>query len=165
MKIPLNSIIDKDIKLGKDVKLYPFINLGKCTVGNETKIKSFTLIEDGAVVGNKCKIESHVFICDGVKIEDYCFVGHGVIFANDNYPRAVNQKLQIEKEEDWGSRFTKTKICKFVTIGSGAKIVGGITIGERAMIGMGSVVTKDVPPNQVWAGNPARYLRDRRIDE
>lgn len=165
MKIPKYSIINKNITLGKKVELRPHIILGKCVIGDESKIKPFVLIEDGAIIGKKCKIESHSFICDGVTIEDYCFIGHGVIFANDNYPHAVNNQCQLETENDWKPRFVKTKICKFVTIGSGVKIIGGVVIGERAMIGMGSVVTKDVPPNQIWAGNPARYLRDRKTDE
>ena len=147
------------------VKLFPHIILGKCNIGDETKIKPFVQIEDGVIIGKRCKIQSHVFICDGVTIEDYCFIGHSVIFANDNYPRAVNAKRQLEKEKDWKPRFVKTKVCKFTTIGSGTKIIGGVMIGERAIIGMGSVVTKDIPPNQVWAGNPARYLRDRKEDE
>lgn len=165
MEIPPYSIIDKDIILGKNVELRPHIILGKCTIGDETKIKPFVLIEDGVIIGKKCKIESHSFICDGIIIEDYCFIGHGVVFANDNYPKAVNNQCELEKEDDWKPRFVKTKVCKSATIGSGVKIIGGVTIGERAVIGMGSVVTKDVPANQIWAGNPARYLRDRKTDE
>lgn len=157
------SIIADDISMGKRVNITSHVILGTCKIGDETKIKPFVQIESGAIIGKRCKIESHTFICDGVEIGNYCFIGHGVIFANDNHPRSVNSKQELETEKDWKPRFVKTIIGKNVTIGSGAKILGGISIGDNAMIGMGSVVTKNVPENQVWVGCPAKFLKNKNI--
>lgn len=151
--------ISKDVKLGKNVKLSKFINLYGCTIGDNTKIGAFVEIQKNAIVGKNCKISSHSFICEGVTIGDSCFIGHNVAFINDNFPRAVNLTGALETEEDWLGRFVKTAVENEVSIGSGTTILGGVTIGSRSIIGAGSVVTKDVPPNQIWAGNPARFFR------
>ena len=151
----LNSIAP-DVKLGPNVKLARFINLYGCTVGENSKIGTFVEIQKNATVGRNCKISSHTFICEGVTIEDDVFIGHGVMFINDSYPRATaNGALQTET--DW--KVERTIIRKGASIGSGATILASVTIGENALIGAGSVVTKDVPPNAVVAGNPARIFR------
>lgn len=157
--------ISEDVKLGKDVKLSKFINLYGCIVGDNTKIGSFVEIQKGACVGKNCKISSHTFICEGVSIGDNSFIGHGVMFINDSYPISANSDGSLQTEEDWEQRFTRTHICDNVSIGSNATILGGVTIKDGSMIGAGSVVTKDVPPNQIWAGNPAIKIRTRNIDE
>jgi acetyltransferase-like isoleucine patch superfamily enzyme len=151
--------ISEDVKLGKNVKLSKFINLYGCTIGDNTKIGSFVEIQKNAIVGKNCKISSHSFICEGVTIGDNCFIGHNVTFINDNYPRAVNLDGELETEKDWLGRFVKTIIDNEVSIGSSATILGGVTIGSRSIIGAGSVVTKNVPPDQIWAGNPAKFIR------
>ena len=151
--------IANDVKLGKNVKLSRFINLYGCTIKDDTKIGAFVEIQKKAVIGKNCKISSHTFICEGVTIGNHCFVGHAVVFINDNYPRAVNKKGVLETEKDWRPRFVKTNIGDNVTIGSNVTILGGVSIGQGAMIGAGSVVTKDVPPEEVWVGNPAKFLR------
>jgi acetyltransferase-like isoleucine patch superfamily enzyme len=151
--------ISEDVKLGNNVNLSKFINLYGCTIGDNTKIGAFVEIQKNAIVGKNCKISSHSFICEGVTIGDNCFIGHNVTFINDNYPRAVNLGGTLETEKDWLDRFAKTIIENEVSIGSGATILGGVTIGSRSVIGAGSVVTKNVPPNQIWAGNPARFFR------
>jgi acetyltransferase-like isoleucine patch superfamily enzyme len=138
-----------------------FVNLYGCAVGDGTKIGAFVEIQKNARVGANCKISSHTFICEGVEIGDGCFVGHGVMFINDNQPQAVNPQGQLETEADWAGRFRSTKLEDRVSIGSNATILGGVRIGAGAVIGAGSVVTKDVPPDQVWAGNPARFLRSK----
>lgn len=148
-----------DVKLGKNVKMTKFINLYGCEVGDETKIGAFVEIQKNANIGKRCKISSHTFICEGVTIGDNCFIGHSVVFINDNHPRSVNAEGQLENEKDWADRFIQTRIGNNVSIGSNATILGGVTIGDGALIGAGSVVTKDVPPGQVWAGNPAKMLR------
>jgi acetyltransferase-like isoleucine patch superfamily enzyme len=151
----LNSI-SPDVKLGKDVKLARFINLYGCAVGDNTKIGTFVEIQKNATVGCNCKISSHTFICEGVTIEDNVFIGHGVMFINDSYPRATaNGALQTEA--DW--KIEQTIVRKGASIGSGATILANVTIGENALVGAGSVVTKDVPANAVVAGNPARVFR------
>jgi acetyltransferase-like isoleucine patch superfamily enzyme len=151
----LNSIAP-DVKLGPNVKLARFINLYGCTVGENSKIGTFVEIQKNATIGRNCKISSHTFICEGVTIEDDVFIGHGVMFINDSYPRATaNGALQTEA--DW--KVERTIIRKGASIGSGATILANVTIGENALIGAGSVVTKDVPPNAVVAGNPARIFR------
>ncbi len=153
--ISLNSI-SEDVKLGKDVRLARFINLYGCEVGDETKIGTFVEIQKNAVIGKRCKISSHSFICEGVVIEDNVFIGHGVMFINDSYPRATaDGKLQTEA--DW--KVERTTIKKGASIGTGSTILANVTIGENAIVGAGSVVTKDVPPNTIVAGNPARVLR------
>jgi acetyltransferase-like isoleucine patch superfamily enzyme len=149
--------IASDVKLGRDVKLSKFINLYGCEVGDETKIGAFVEIQKNATVGKRCKISSHTFICEGVTIEDNVFIGHGVMFINDSYPRATGADGNLQTEADW--KVERTVIKKGVSIGSGATILCGITIGENAIVGAGGVVTKDVPANSVVAGNPARVLR------
>lgn len=149
--------IAPDVKLGKCVKLYGFINLYGCTIGDGSKIGTFVEIQKGVRVGANCKISSHTFICEGVTIEDAVFIGHGVIFINDLYPRAVTEEGAIQTEKDWTC--VPTIIRKGASIGSGCTILGGLTIGERSIVGAGSVVTHDVPPETIVAGNPARVLR------
>jgi len=152
--------ISPDVKLGKDVKIHCFVNLYGCSIGDNTRIGAFVEIQKGAHIGKTCKISSHTFICEGVTIGDNCFIGHGVMFINDNCPRSSNPDGSPESDDDWAHRFVKTTIGNNVTIGSNATILGNVTIGDGSMIGAGSVVTKNVPPNQVWAGNPARMLRN-----
>src|SRR5882757_1201454 len=145
------------VKLGKDVKLSQFINLYGCEVGDETKIGAFVEIQKNASVGKRCKISSHTFVCEGVTIEDNVFIGHGVMFINDSYPRAANEDGSLQTEADW--KVEHTRICKGASLGSGVTVLSNITVGEGALVGAGSVVTKDVPPHTVVAGNPARVLR------
>ncbi len=151
------NIISPDVKLGKDVRLSKFINLYGCTVGDNTKIGAFVEIQKNAHVGSNCKISSHTFVCEGVTIEDEVFVGHGVMFINDKRPKSVNADGSIQTEKDW--KVVPTLVKKGASIGSGAVILCGVTIGEGAMIGAGAVVTKDVEPKRVVAGVPARLLR------
>src|SRR6202167_3421445 len=150
---PFNSIAD-DVKLGKDVRLAKFINLYGCEVGDETKIGAFVEIQKNAVVGKRCKISSHTFICEGVTIEDNVFIGHGVTFTNDTYPRATTLEGELQTAADW--RVESTLIRKGASIGSGATILPNITVGEHAIVGAGSVVTKDVAAHSIVAGNPAK---------
>ena len=149
--------IAPDVKLGQDVKLSKFINLYGCEVGDETKIGAFVEIQKNATVGKRCKISSHTFICEGVTIEDNVFIGHGVMFINDSYPRATAANGSLQTEADW--KVERTVIKKGASIGSGATILSNLTVGENAIVGAGSVVTKDVPPNSIVAGNPAKFLR------
>jgi acetyltransferase-like isoleucine patch superfamily enzyme len=146
-----------DVKLGRDVKLSKFINLYGCEVGDETKIGAFVEIQKNAVVGKRCKISSHTFICEGVTIEDNVFIGHSVTFINDSYPRATTAEGGLQTEADW--KVERTLVKKGASIGSGSSVLSNVTIGENAIIGAGSVVTKDVPANTIVAGNPARVLR------
>lgn len=148
--------IAHDVKLGENVKISRFVNLYGCSVGDNSKIGTFVEIQKNASVGKNCKVSSHAFICSGVNISDNCFIGHGVMFINDNYPAAVNADGIIETEKDWINRFIKTTIRRNVSIGTNATILGGITIGEYSIIGAGSVVTKNIPSYQIWAGNPAK---------
>ena len=150
------SIAD-DVKLGEDVKIYNFVNLYGCEIGSRTKIGAFVEIQKGARIGMDCKISSHTFICEGVIIEDRVFVGHQVVFINDRYPRAANPEGQLQTEKDWVVQQTIVK--RGASIGSGSVILCNVTIGENAMVGAGSVVTKDVPANAIVAGNPARIIR------
>ncbi len=152
--------IADDVQLGENVKLANFVNLYGCSVGDNTKIGVFVEIQKNAVIGRNCKIQSHTFICEGVTIEDNVFVGHGVTFVNDKYPRATNGNGGLQSEADWNVMPTLVK--RGASIGSGATILCNVTIGENAIVGSGSVVTKDVPPYTIVAGNPARTIR--RID-
>jgi acetyltransferase-like isoleucine patch superfamily enzyme len=145
------------VKLGNDVKLSNFINLYGCEIGDETKIGAFVEIQKNAKVGRRCKISSHTFICEGVDIEDNVFVGHSVTFINDTYPRATNPQGELQSEADW--KVEKTLVRQGASIGSGSTILASVTIGENAIVGAGSVVTKDVPANTIVAGNPAKFLR------
>jgi acetyltransferase-like isoleucine patch superfamily enzyme len=151
-----NCIAD-DVKLGKDVRLSQFINLYGCEIGDDTRIGAFVEIQKNAVVGKRCKISSHTFICEGVVIDDNVFIGHGVTFTNDMYPRATTADGSLQTEANW--KVKRTVIRKGASVGSGATILCNISIGENAIIGAGSVVTRDVPDNAIVAGNPARVLR------
>ena len=151
-----NCIAD-DVKLGSGVRLSKFINLYGCEIGDESRIGAFVEIQKNAVVGKRCKISSHTFLCEGVLIEDNVFIGHGVTFTNDTYPRATARNGELQTEADWS--IEPTVIKKGASVGSGATILSNTKIGENAIVGAGSVVTKDVPPNSIVAGNPARVLR------
>jgi acetyltransferase-like isoleucine patch superfamily enzyme len=155
--VNLYNCVTDDVKLGENVRLSKFINLYGCEVGDETKIGAFVEIQKNASVGKYCKISSHTFICEGVVIEDNVFVGHGVMFINDSYPRATASNGTLQTEGDW--KVERTLIRKGASIGSGATILSNTEIGENAIVGAGSVVTKDVPANSVVAGNPAKVLR------
>jgi len=148
--------ITPDVKLGKGVKLSKFINLYGCDIGDDTKIGAFVEIQKNATVGKCCKISSHTFICEGVTVEDNVFIGHGVTFINDSYPRATTEG-KLQTEADW--RVERTIVKKGASIGSGVTILSKTCIGENAIVGAGSVVTRDVPANTIVAGNPARVLR------
>jgi acetyltransferase-like isoleucine patch superfamily enzyme len=148
--------IAPDVKLGRGVKLSKFINLYGCEIGDDTKIGAFVEVQKNARIGKNCKISSHTFICEGVSIEDDVFVGHGVVFINDSYPRATVHG-QLQREADWNVETTFVR--RGASIGSGATILANVTIGENALVGAGSVVTRDVPANAIVAGNPARQLR------
>ena len=149
--------IAPDVRLGANVKIADFVNLYGCEIGNNTRIGPFVEIQKKARIGNNCKIQSHTFICEGVTIEDNVLLGHGVMFINDKYPRATKETGDLQTEQDWTVEPTLVK--KGVSIGSNSTILSNVTIGEKAIIGAGSVVTKDVPPNTIVAGNPARVLR------
>jgi acetyltransferase-like isoleucine patch superfamily enzyme len=149
--------IGPNVKLGQSVKLSKFINLYGCEIGDETKIGAFVEIQKNASVGRRCKISSHTFICEGVTIEDNVFVGHGVTFVNDTYPRATAPDGGLQTEKDW--KVERTLVKKGASIGSGATVLANVVIGEDAIVGAGSVVTRDVPPNTIVAGNPAKILR------
>ena len=152
-----------DVLLGENVKLSKFINLYGCTIGAGTKIGSFVEIQKNAVIGQNCKISSHTFICEGVTIEDNVFIGHNVAFVNDTYPRATAADGTLQTEADW--KVEPTRIQKNASIGSGVTILANVTVGENALIGAGSVVTRDVPANAIAAGNPARILRFQMTDD
>lgn len=149
--------IAEDVKLGRDVRIFDFVNLYGCEIGDETKIGTFVEIQRGAKVGRRVKISSHTFICEGVEIEDHVFVGHGVMFINDRYPRAVTPTGELQTGQDW--QVVSTVVRRGASIGSGATILCGVEIGECAIVGAGSVVTRSVPPRVIVAGNPARVLR------
>jgi acetyltransferase-like isoleucine patch superfamily enzyme len=151
------NCIAPTVRLGKDVKLASFINLYGCEIGDETKIGAFVEIQKNAYVGRRCKISSHTFICEGVRIEDYVFIGHGVTFVNDTYPRATRADGTLQTAADW--KMELTRVCNGASIGSGSTILSNLTVGENAIVGAGSVVTKDVPANAIVAGNPAKVLR------
>lgn len=149
--------IAPDVELGQNVKLSQFINLYGCQIGDNTKIGAFVEIQKNARVGKNCKISSHTFVCEGVAIEDGVFVGHGVTFINDLYPSAINLTGELQTEKDW--KVVSTVVKQGASIGSGATVLGGVTIGEYALVGAGSVVTKDVPARTIVVGNPARVTR------
>jgi len=149
--------IAPDVKLGEDVQVYAFVNLYGCEIGDHSKIGTFVEIQRGAKIGKRVKISSHTFICEGVTIEDEVFIGHNVSFINDRYPRATTDEGQPQTDEDWKLEYTKVE--RRASIGTGSTILCGVTIGENAIVGAGSVVTKDVPANAIVAGNPAHVLQ------
>lgn len=149
--------IAPDVKLGERVTLSRFINLYGCEIGDDCKVGAFVEVQKNAKIGQRCKISSHTFICEGVTIEDGVFIGHSVVFINDTYPRATNVDGSLQTESDWAVE--RTVIKRGASIGSGATILANVMVGENAIVGAGSVVTKDVPPNSIVAGNPARVLR------
>jgi acetyltransferase-like isoleucine patch superfamily enzyme len=149
--------IAPDVKLGQNVKIYAFVNLYGCEIGDESRIGTFVEIQKGVQIGCRVKISSHSFICEGVTIEDEVFIGHGVMFINDKYPRSTNADGSSQTEADW--TLVKTVIGRRASIGSNATILCGVSVGEGAIVGAGSVVTKDVPPYTIVAGNPAKILR------
>ncbi len=149
--------IAPSVKLGVNVRLSKFINLYGCEIGDETKIGAFVEIQKNATVGKRCKISSHTFVCEGVTIEDNVFIGHGVMFINDSYPRATTEGGDLQTEADW--KVERTIVKKGASIGTGVTVLANVTIGENAIVGAGSVVTKDVPANTIVAGNPAKVLR------
>lgn len=156
MSSPIQQIAP-DVKIGVNTRIYGFVNLYGCEIGDDVKIGTFVEIQRGAKIGNRCKVSSHSFLCEGVTIEDEVFIGHGVTFTNDIYPRAANEDGRPQTEKDWVC--VPTLVRRGASIGSGATLLCGITVGEHAIIGAGSVVTKDVPARAVVAGNPARVLR------
>jgi acetyltransferase-like isoleucine patch superfamily enzyme len=149
--------ISPDVRIGQGVSLGKFLNLYGCSIGDETKIGAFVEIQKNATVGRRCKISSHTFICEGVTIEDHAFIGHGVVFINDSYPRATTATGELQTAQDW--KVEPTVVRKGASIGSGATILSNVVIGEHAIVGAGSVVTRDVPPRAIVVGNPARVLR------
>jgi len=155
--------ISDDVKLGKNVKIFCFVNLYGCEIGDYTKIGPFVEIQKGAKIGSRCKISSHTFICEGVTIEDEVFIGHNVTFINDLYPRATNEKGELQTEKDW--KVIPTLVKRGASIGSSATILAGVTIGEYAIVGAGAVVTKDVPPYTVVVGVPARVIKSLNSDK
>ena len=158
--------IAPDVKLGRDVRIHAFVNLYGCEIGDQTQVGTFVEIQKGAKIGDHCKISSHTFICEGVTIEPGVFIGHSVTFINDKYPRATNPAGELQSEADWNCQ--NTLIKRGASIGSGTTLLGGITIGENAIVGAGSLVTKDVPANTTVAGNPAKILNlsaPKRTDE
>jgi len=154
---PLFQQIAPDVKLGKNVRIFGFTNLYGCEIGDDVKIGTFVEIQKGARIGNRCKISSHTFICEGVELEDEVFVGHNVTFINDLYPRATNGNGALQTEADW--KCVPTRVKRGASIGSGSTLLCGVTVGEQALVGAGSVVTKDVPAFTVVAGNPARVIK------
>ena len=152
-----------NVKLGRNVRLHDFVNLYGCEIGDDVKIGTFVEIQKGATIGNRCKISSHSFICEGVTLEEGVFIGHSVTFTNDRYPRATNGTGELQTEADW--KCVRTLVKRGASIGSGATLLCGITIGENAMIGAGSVVTKDVPAGATVAGNPARIMRSISLEK
>ena len=154
-------MVTPDVKLGKNVRMFGFVNLYGCEVGDDTRIGTFVEVQKNSRIGQRCKISSHTFICEGVTIEDEVFIGHGVTFINDMFPRATTDSGKPQSEADWACLPTLVK--RGASVGSGVTILGGVTIGERAVVGAGSVVTRDVPAGTIVAGNPARVFR--KIEE
>jgi len=157
MEMSASQRIAPDVRLGKNVRIFAFVNLYGCEIGDETKIGTFVEIQKGAAIGKRCKISSHTFICEGVTIEDEVFVGHNVNFINDKLPRATNEDGSLQTDADWAC--LSTTVRRRASIGTGAVILGGVTIGEGAVIGAGAVVTKDVPAGAVVVGNPGRVIK------
>lgn len=155
--------IAPDVKLGQDVKIFAFVNLYGCEIGDESKIGTFVEIQKGVRIGERVKVSSHSFICEGITIEDEAFIGHGVMFTNDKYPRSTTEAGELQDDADWVC--IPTLVRKRASIGSNATILCGVTIGEGAMVGAGSVVTRDVPAGVIVAGNPARIVRNLEKDE
>ncbi len=151
------QLIAPDVRLGRDVQIRPFVNLYGCEIGDETRIGTFVEIQKGVKIGRRCKISSHTFICEGVTVEDEVFIGHSVTFINDRFPKATTVESQLQSEADWNC--LPTRVERGASIGSGVTLLGGITIGQNAVVGAGSVVTKDVPAEATVAGNPARIIR------
>jgi acetyltransferase-like isoleucine patch superfamily enzyme len=151
------TCVAPDVKLGRDVKLSKFVNLYGCEIGDETKVGAFVEVQKNATIGKRCKISSHSFVCEGVTIEDNVFIGHGVTFINDSYPRATSVDGKLQTEADW--KVERTLVRAGASIGSGATVLSGLTIGKNAIVGAGSTVTKDVPESAIVAGSPARILR------
>jgi len=149
--------ISADVQLGKGVMIHAFVNLYGCSIGDQTKIGAFVEIQKGSSIGKNCKISSHSFICEGVFIEDNVFIGHNVTFVNDPYPKAANADGSLQTEADWAVVFSKVE--SEASIGSGAVILSGVTVGTGALVGAGAVVTRDIPPYEIWAGNPAKFIR------
>lgn len=149
--------ISSDVILGKEVKIFSFVNLYGCSIDDHSKIGAFVEIQKGAIIGKYCKISSHTFICEGVTIQDRVFIGHNVTFINDKYPRSTNPDNTIQTEEDW--EVVPTLVGEGASIGSSATILCGVTIGKGAIVGAGSVVTKNIPAGEIWAGNPAKFIR------
>lgn len=161
--LPTYQRIAPDVVLGENVKIFAFVNLYGCTIGDDSKIGTFVEIQKGATVGKRCKVSSHSFLCEGVTLEDEVFIGHGVTFTNDRFPRAANPDGSLKTDADWTC--VKTLVKRGASIGSGATLLCGITVGERAIVGAGSVVTKDVPDAAIVAGNPARILKTSLPDD
>ena len=155
-------LITSDVSIGYNVQIFNYVNLYGCAIGSNTKIGTFVEIQKGSQVGKNCKVSSHTFICEGVHIKDGVFIGHNVTFINDKYPMSTNKEGGLQTEDDW--KVLPTIIEDGVSIGSSSTILCGLTIGEGSMVGAGSVVTHDIPANEVWAGNPARYLRLKSTD-
>jgi UDP-2-acetamido-3-amino-2,3-dideoxy-glucuronate N-acetyltransferase len=163
---PINQAefrIINNISLGNNTKVFSFVNLYGCSIGDDCMIGAFVEIQAGAKIGNRSRIQSHSFICDGVEVGDDCFIGHGVVTINDKMPRVSNVRKENETEDEWKKRlgFVKTIIKDNVSIGSNTTIMGGVTIGEGAIVGAGAVVTKDIPAGEIWVGNPARFLKKK----
>lgn len=156
-EVPWTKQITPDVKLGQGVKIYDFVNLYGCEIGDNTQIGTFVEIQKGVKIGKNCKIQSHTFICEGVTIEDYVFISHNVTFINDRLPRATTADGKLQRESDWMCE--PTTVRRGASIGSSATLLCGITVGENAIVGAGSVVTKDVPANAIVVGNPARIIR------
>lgn len=157
MSAAREPMISPDVKLGKNVRVCDFTNLYGCEIGDESIIGTFVEVQRGARIGRRCKISSHTFICEGVTVEDEVFIGHNVTFINDRYPRATNEDGTLQNSQDW--ECIPTRVCAGASIGSSSTILCGLTIGEKAIVGAGSVVTRDVPARMIVAGNPARPLR------
>ena len=159
MELAATQRIAPDVKLGRDTRVYAFVNLYGCEIGDESRVGTFVEIQRGVRIGNRCKIQSHTFICEGVVIEDEVFVGHNVNFINDKFPRATNDDGSLQTDADW--KVQATRVCRRASIGTGAVILGGVVIGEGAIVGAGAVVTKNVAPHATVAGNPARQITPR----